>query len=740
MKKRIVFILMILTIILSSCNNAKIVIKVEKKEPTCVESGNECYYFEESTNEYYLDKECKTKVDTIPTIPALGHTLTKVEYKEATCTETGNEEYYICDRCKKLFSNSDGTIEIDDIPVIPALGHNLKKVECKEPTCIESGNEEYYICDRCNELFGDSNGKDALSQIQMINPTGHLFTNDYYYDKDYHWKECICNHDIEIVKEAHQFEDDECTICKYKLTKPNIISVEYIKEKKNSINIDLNQDYIELDYENFVYDTQLIIDKSGIYDLSNLVFETITINAEKVVLELNNSNVGLITSSETCNLVKLNAYNSVIGRCNVNSNLYVKGNLIRFLTDEDFYSIKANKCYFDNAKINIENKQNIGILAEKVMIVDSVVNIDSKLDGISANSSDLGIVYFDNSTYICNTNGDGIKAKNNIIIKESEINITSENIFVKNSSENMQKYNLTSNDFNYSKRDNVYGYKPGIYSDYAIINSSKGLHIVGDYECFDNQSYEKNMNGILIEQSNIYINSTDDCLFSEYGFLVVEDSKLKLNSQADTIRADTIVNIVESIIDIKYCYEGVEAPQVQLFDSQITIHSNDDSIESSSRYNRAGNIIVDGGVIDVKSDNDDGFDAYNYAYVISGDIVAYGSQTQGEGFDCDKGAIFDGGNIIGVSHHTYTDFKENSSQIIIYLNYNPFNNESDMSFSIVDENGDNIVEYDIIMKFGNIVVSTNNLIRNQKYKMIFSNGEEIEFTCSSQVVIIDRSV
>lgn len=59
-------------------------------------------------------------------IAKLTCTLTKVDAKDATCEEVGNEEYYKCDNCDKVYSDEKGYFEIHEMDYeIPAHGHKI---------------------------------------------------------------------------------------------------------------------------------------------------------------------------------------------------------------------------------------------------------------------------------------------------------------------------------------------------------------------------------------------------------------------------------------------------------------------------------------------------------------------------------------------------------------------------------------------------------------------------------------
>ncbi len=74
------------------------------------------------------------------------HVLIKVDAREATCTEEGNEAYYKCSECDKWFEDATGIVEIQDksTVIIKPKGHKWDSgVVTKEPTYRENGVRTY---------------------------------------------------------------------------------------------------------------------------------------------------------------------------------------------------------------------------------------------------------------------------------------------------------------------------------------------------------------------------------------------------------------------------------------------------------------------------------------------------------------------------------------------------------------------------------------------------------------------
>lgn len=263
-----------LEIVIDSANHAVVLTTIDAKAATCTEAGNNEYYKCSACNELFSDAEGKTGIDSVPTIPALGHKMTKTEAVAPTCTEAGNKEYYKCSACNNLFSDAEGnTATTAEDVTIAAKGHKMTKTEAKAATCTEDGYEAYWTCSVCKRMFSDAKGENVIEALTVVNKLGHdmthhelveatcqktgmseyyecsrckglfrentvdaasvtaeslviskiahTYSDSYAYTTTEHWKFCtVCGEKLD--KAAHVFTEDEttgtktCTTCGYK--------------------------------------------------------------------------------------------------------------------------------------------------------------------------------------------------------------------------------------------------------------------------------------------------------------------------------------------------------------------------------------------------------------------------------------------------------------------------------------------------------------------------------------------
>jgi len=169
---------------------------------------SEWKYVTEDESGKYEERECSE----------CGYIDTKVttcehDYQLITVPSTCVEEGHITSKCSKCdYVNNDNVLPLED--------HTFGSwIVTKEPTCSESG-EKYRICEVCD-----------LKEEGIIDPLEHEYSEDYKYDLQQHWKECVCgekdkiaNHDFTdwtVLSEDENGTKEEraCKVCKYSETR-----------------------------------------------------------------------------------------------------------------------------------------------------------------------------------------------------------------------------------------------------------------------------------------------------------------------------------------------------------------------------------------------------------------------------------------------------------------------------------------------------------------------------------------
>ncbi|MBQ8306818.1 MAG: carbohydrate-binding domain-containing protein [Blautia sp.] len=88
-------------------------------------------------------------------------------------------------------------------------------------------------------------------------------------------------------------------------------------------------------------------------------------------------------------------------------------------------------------------------------------------------------------------------------------------------------------------------------------------------------------NGYLyVEDGEITIEAADDAVHAA-GDITILDGTLTISAGDDGIHSDTRIEISDGTILINECYEGIEAPQIDMAGGDVTIHPEDDGLNAN---------------------------------------------------------------------------------------------------------------------------------------------------------------
>ena len=167
-------------------------------------------------------------------------------------------------------------------------------------------------------------------------------------------------------------------------------------------------------------------------------------------------------------------------------------------------------------------------------------------------------------------------------------------------------------------------------------------------------------NAITIDNANLYIKAYDDAIHANYGEtlengetgvgdVIINDGTIEIYSADDALHADRYLNINGGDITITSSYEALEANVINVNGGNIILYATDDGLNAAKKANLTPLINITSGFIDITvgSGDTDGIDS-NGNFTQSGGIaISRGNNgNMSTGLDCDGTATVKGGTLI----------------------------------------------------------------------------------------------
>ncbi len=433
--------------------------------------------------------------------------------------------------------------------------------------------------------------------------------------------------------------------------------------------------------------------------------------------------------------------------------------------DKNAFHIKGDLHLSGNGTLNIDSKQKNGLKTSKDLYVNditlnviganhaisarSVVGFDATIsatakakDGIQLEcDSDVteftkaqGYAYLSNCSYTADTYGDGLQAATYVYISGGTYNIVTHGVFVSYSSENMTTYELSTDDFKFVKSGDSY---KRVATDeirsldsnyYALTNSVKGIK-AGVIEYDDSGTTKEVTTGdyeiYIAHAANITINSTDDCIHTNYGKVNLNVANIVLDTFDDGVHADYDLNINNASITINSSYEGLEGANVTVDGEQTTIISNssDDGINAASDLINDTNIYIKNGYLRVFASGD-GLDANVGLYLQGGTVIVEGPGSGNGSLDAEK-IYFQGGIVFACSTSGMSEQMTATQNTFAWQGSTI---SSGSKVCVVDSNSNALFTYTLKQSCNQIIFSHASLEIGSKYTLL--SGETTVATIS----------
>ncbi len=297
--------------------------------------------------------------------------------------------------------------------------------------------------------------------------------------------------------------------------------------------------------------------------------------------------------------------------------------------------------------------------------------------------------------------------------------------------------------------------------DDLTINGSGSLTITGSYkhgiEGNDELVITGGTIGITVPGDGIHVNDS----------VRIMDTDLTISSGDDGIHCDTEVYIESGSVLISECYEGIEAPQIEVAGGTITIYPEDDGFNANggttafgggfdggnfaqqgtedknadaqttagteaSAAEELSEIRISGGEITIINETGrdaDGLDSNGNIYISGGTIrvsLSGSGSNNAIDFGSESGGVCEitGGNVIACGGSSMTEaFDSSSTQCAILYNFTE-TAEAGTVFSLEDADGNTLVSYEVPCSFSSVNVSIPELEVGGTYRLVIGETTE----------------
>lgn len=553
------------------------------------------------------------------------------------------------------------------------------------------------------------------------------------------------NHDTDVTDDVTDDGDDN-EFDNVETTEENIEAPSSYTELKGETISEAGEYYLKGDYSSINITAKkgtelyIFLDGVNINSSSGIAFGS----EKQVILHLvllNGSSNTIVNDFEDTNAF------------HVKGNVYISGNGTLNITSKQKNGLKVSKDLFvyEGVTLNVIG-YNHAIAARSLTTNGATINVTSQTkDGIQLEcdsdvteyTSEQGFAYLVDTKVTADTYGDGIQADTFVYISGGEYNITTHGEFVSYSSTNMSEYNLSTDDFKYVKSGNTYKRvaKDEIRSlnssYYALKNSVKGIkagaiELDTDNDDVDDVTITTGDYRIYIAHlAKLNINSTDDCIHTNYGDVTIENANLELETYDDGLHADYDLLINNASINITNSYEGLEGANVTVNgeNTNIVSVSQDDGINAASDLVSTNIIKINDGYIRVFASGD-GLDANTALYLNGGTVIVEGPGSGNGSLDA-KQIYFNGGAILACSTSGMTERISAKQNTFVWQGSTI---SSGSKISVVDSNNNALFSYTLKQSCNQIVFSHPDLALNQSYKIVSGSTVLATITMSSSLV------
>ena len=246
---------------------------------------------------------------------------------------------------------------------------------------------------------------------------------------------------------------------------------------------------------------------------------------------------------------------------------------------------------------------------------------------------------------------------------------------------------------------------------------------------------------LYVESGSFALTAEDDAL-SAVGPLTIAGGDFTISVVGDGIGSDSSVTVAGGTIRIDSCYEGVEAPVIEMSGGELTINCRDDGFNASDSlydYSLTPQVLISGGSLSIVNEtamDADGIDSNGSIYITGGTVrislpgsgtncaIDYNSEGGGE-------CLVSGGSVIACGGYAMAEgFDADSEQCSILYNI-ASGAPAGTAVTLEDSAGTVLVSWEVPCSFSSVSLSIPEMRLGESYLMVI--GEQVEEITLSEV-------
>lgn len=471
-------------------------------------------------------------------------------------------------------------------------------------------------------------------------------------------------------------------------------------------------------------DGQIVVD-AGDADDVRLVLENAEIscsdsapiyvkNADKVILSLPEGTESRITDSVTGTDGEEELTAAVYSACDLTLN--GSGTLIVTANANDAIATKDD-LKINGAKLVLTAADDGLVGKDSVQIFDGTIEITAQGDGVKSTKAeaDKGFVYVGGGLLTIDAGCDGIQAETSVLISGGTLAVTtgggSANAVMKTGNDSFGGWQNSASE--------------------TDAPSEKGIKAAAHLD---------------ITGGMLTLDTTDDSLHCN-DTITVTGGTITAQSGDDGLHADSYLEISDGSVTVLGSYEGIEAGEIVVNGGEIDITAQDDGFnaaggaDGSSVGGRPGqnafagdaskSLTINGGTVAVNASGD-GLDSNGALTVNGGTVYVSGPTDSANGiFDSGTGFTINGGVLLGVGSAGMLETPgTDSAQNTVFVSCS---GQAGSTVEIRDASGSTLVSYTAPKSFSVAVFSTPEVAVGETYTVYVNGTESASVTCDGVV-------